>query len=192
MKWTHWILYLVSLPWDLLVAWPAVLLIRAFWGEDLRWETPEPYNRVKGGGGGPCLTCRIREGSFPVTPGVFPKGWYLRSKTGRPWGGTALGHGIFYGPYASEHVRTHEHIHVEQSEVAMVQGFLAGFVVGGVLWAVGQLVVGIVLFLSLWFTGYLMMGIAGGITALLRGEQAYWGSTHEESARAQAEKLEGR
>lgn len=192
MKRTHWILYIVALPWDILVAWPVVLLIRALWGEDLRWETPKPYDRIKGGGGGPCLTCRIREGSFPVTPGVFLKGWYLRFRTGKPWGGTALGHGIFYGPYAGEHTRTHEHIHVEQAEVAMLQGFLVGLLVGGVLWAVDRSVVGMVLFLSLWFTGYLMMAIAGWLTALLRGEQAYWGSTHEESARAQAEKLEGR
>lgn len=187
MKWTHWILFLVALPWDLLVAWPIVLLIRGLWGKDLRWETPPAYSREHGGGGGPCLTCTIRENSFPVTPGRWPRGWYLHKDSGCPWGGTTLGHAIFYGPYATARTKTHEHIHVEQAEVSMVQGFVVGLACGIVLWSLGHPVAGTVVLLAVWTTGYLVMGLAGWLTAMLRGEEAYWGATHEESARAQTD-----
>jgi len=198
MKWTHWILYAICCPWDLLVAWPVVLLIRAFWGEDLRWETPPPYDREKGGGGGPCLSCRIRENSFPVTKGTFPKGWYLHKGSGRPWGGTSLGHGVFYGPGGRKgpddwtRTQAHEHVHVEQAEVAMVRGFAVGLTTGIVLWSLGHPIAGTIMFLTFWTIGYLLMGLAGWPTAVLRGEEAYWGSTHEESARAQDDHLAGR
>jgi hypothetical protein len=206
MKWTHWILYLICLPWDLFVAWPVVLLIRLFWGEELRWEKPPPYTREHGGGGGWVLTCKIRKGSFPVTEGTWPKGWYLRTgKDGkkRSWGGTALGHGIFYGANvnrvvrsAGEHtfvkwlrVQAHEHIHVEQAEVAMLRAFIVGLVSGIVLLALGHPLAALFTFLGIWTAGYLMMGVAGWLTAVLRGEPHYWGSTHEESARAQDDAL---
>lgn len=191
MKWTHWILYGICLPWDLFVAWPVVLLIRLFWGKDLRWEQPPPYSPKVGGGGGPCLSCQIRPGTFPVTPGIFPKGWYFDKSSNTAWGGTALGHGIFYGPYGRTfevdwtETQAHEHVHVEQFEVAMFSSLLFGLVVGIGLWVSGYVILGTVLFLSCWMSGYLIMGIAGWITAVLRGEQAYWGATHEESARAQ-------
>jgi len=197
MKRTHWILYFVALPWNVLVAWPVVLLVRALWGEDLRWETPPPYDRKKGGGGGPCLTCRIRENSFPVTKGTFPKGWYVHKASGRPWGGTTLGHGIFYGPYGRKgkndwtETQAHEHVHVEQGEVAMLRSFVVGLSTGVVLLSLGHPIAGTMMFLTLWTIGYLLMGIAGWVTAVLRGEEAYWGSTHEESARAQDSNLRG-
>jgi len=192
MKWTHWILYVFCFPWDALVAWPIVLIIRALWGKDLRWETPPPYDHDRGGGGGPCLTCQIREGTLPVRQGTFPVGWYMRKKTGQAWGGTTLGHAIFYGPRGRAHdpatwggSQPHEHVHVEQFEVSMVQGFVVGLASGIVLWSLGHPIAGTVAFLMLWFVGYLMMGLAGWPTAWLRGEEAYWGSTHEESARGQ-------
>lgn len=198
MRWMHWILYFVCLPWDLLVAWPVVLLVRLFWGKNLHWETPPAYTRENGGGGGPCLVCQIRDGSFPVTPGRFPKGWYLRDNdpdNPRPWGGTSLGHGIFYGPTVrletQEWTRTqaHENIHTEQDEVAMLRSFIVGLVAGVVLLALGHQLAALWLFSGIWFSGYLMMGVAGWLTAVLRGEPAYWGSTHEESARAQDDDL---
>lgn len=193
MKRTHWVLYLVSLPWDLLVAWPTVLLIRVLWGKDLRWETPRAYSWKHGGGGGPCLTCTIRENSFPVTPGTWPRGWYLLRGTSQPWGGTTLGHAIFYGPRGRldaegwTFVQAHEHVHVEQSEVAAVQGLFFGLVAGIIPWALGHVVAGTVVFAGCWTFGYLTMAAAGWLTAALRGEEAYWGSTHEESARAQTD-----
>ena len=187
----HILLYIVALPWSLFVAWPIVLWIRLLWGKDLRWETMPPYDPAKGGGGGPCLTCQMKEGSFPVVKGTFPKGWYFNKRTNSPWGGTALGHAIFYGPYASDRTRAHEHVHVEQHEVAMLRSFIVGLAAGIVILALGHPVAALVTFLSIWTTGYLMMGAAGWLTALLRGEEAYWGSTHEESARAQDDHLSG-
>lgn len=187
----HWILYVLCLPWNILIAWPIVLFLRLFWGKDLRWETPPPYERAKGGGGGPCLTCQLREGSFPVTPGRFPRGWYYHKATNRAWGGTALGHAVFYGPCGRfkgvDWVRTqaHEHVHVEQFEVSMLRSFIVGMIPGAVLSASGHPIAALTTFLVVWTTGYLMMGAAGWLTAFLRGEEAYWGSTHEESARAQ-------
>jgi hypothetical protein len=186
----HIVLYFVALPWNLLVAWPIVLWIRLLWGKDLRWETPPAYTK-DGGGGGPCLTCQMKAGSFPVVPGIFPKGWYYRKKSNRPWGGTTLGHGIFYGPSGRDglddwtRVQKHEHYHVEQHEVSMLRSFIVGLLAGIVLLALGHPVAATATFLGIWTSGYLMMAVAGWLTALLRGEEAYYGSTHEESARAQ-------
>lgn len=186
----------MTLPWDLLVAWPVVLLMRVLWGKDLKWETPQPYTRVKGGGGGPCLTCQLKPGSFPVVPGTFPKGWYYNKRTKSAWGGTTLGHGIFYGPNGRSNdfsvwtrTQAHEHIHVEQFEVAMLQSLVVGAAAGLVVGFLESALYGGVVFLIIWTLGYLLMGIAGWATAFLRGEEAYWGSAHEESARAQDDKL---
>jgi len=190
MKWTHWILYLICLPWDLLVGWPIVIGIRLFWGEKLRRETPPPYDYWKGGGGGWCLTTQFKPGARPVNEG----GWYWRKKTKRPWGGTTLGHAIFYGPNGRKdegwsRTQAHEHIHVEQFEVAMLRSFFVGLLVGIVLLALGHYWWALGLFLGIWTTGYLLMGAAGWLTAILRGEEAYHGATHEESARAQDDSL---
>jgi hypothetical protein len=139
----------------------------------------------------------MKAGSFPVVPGIFPKGWYFRKKSNRPWGGTTLGHGIFYGPDGRHGsggwtgTQAHEHIHVEQYEVSMLRSFIVGLIVGIVLMVLGHPVVSIVIFLGVWTTGYLMMGVSGWLTAVLRGEEAYWGSTHEESARVQDDHLRG-
>jgi hypothetical protein len=191
MKSTHWVLYIAALPWNLLVAWPIVLLIRLLWGEDLRWERPPAYSEELGGGGGPCLTCSIKAGSWAVTPGRFPKGWYWNKRTKSPWGGTALGHGIFYGPNGRNGAavwtvtQAHEHVHVEQAEVAMFQSFLVGLGAGTILGILGHWLGAVLTFSILWFLGYALMGVSGWVVALLRGEDPYWGATHEESARAQ-------
>jgi hypothetical protein len=191
----HIVLYIITFPWDVLIAWPVVLLIRLFWGKDLRWETPPSYDRHKGGGGGPCLTCQIKPDTFPVTKGTFPKGWYLHRDDWRPWGGTALGHGVFYGPTGRKgledwtRTQAHEHVHVEQFEVSMLRSFLVGLGSGIVLLVLGHPVAALATFSVIWFFGYAMMGIAGALTSLLRGTEAYWGATHEESARAQTDRL---
>jgi len=188
----HIVLYLICLPWDL-VAYFVVLFIRIFWGKDLKWETP-PYSATSGGG--PCLTCQIKEGSLPVRKGIFPVGWYLHDKKINPpraWGGTTLGHGIFYGPGGRSsdpnntwtETQEHEHYHVEQFEASMVQAFLGALIIGGVVWLLGHPIPALIGFSFIWFTGYLFMGIGGWLTASLRGEPAYLGSQHEESARAQ-------
>ena len=191
----HIVLYIIALPWNLLVAWPVVLLIRLFWGQGLRWETPPSYDYYKGGGGGPCLSCQIRPGSWAVTPGIFPKGWYFNKRTNTPWGGTALGHAVFYGPNGRSdskkwtETQAHEHIHVEQFEVSMLGSFIVGLAVGILLWALGHLFEGGLAFFCIWQAGYFMMGLSGWVTAWLRGEEMYHGSAHEESARAQDCKL---
>jgi hypothetical protein len=192
---THWILYGICLPWDL-VAYLVVLLIRVLWGKGLRWETP-PYAKERGGG--PCLTCQIKEGSLPVRKGIFPVGWYLHDPNTEPptaWGGTTLGHGIFYGPRGRFDddpnnpwcsTQEHEHYHVEQHEAAMVGSFISGLAAFIVLLVLGHPVAAVALGMGLWASGYLLMGTGGWVAALLRGEAAYWGSQHEESARAQTE-----
>lgn len=198
MRWTHWVLYGISCPWDLLVAWPVVLLVRLFWGEELRWERPLAYTRKLGGGGGPVLTCKIRGGSFPVIEGIWPKGWYLRTYEDglkMSWDGTCLGHGIFYGCNVFRtddkwlRVQAHEHIHTEQFEVSMLQSFIVGVAAGIVVLALGYPFVALGLFLGIWFSGYFVMGSAGWLTAVLRGEPAYHGSIHEEGSRAQDDGL---
>ena len=189
----HIVLYLICLPWDL-VAYLTVLLIRLFWGKGLRWETP-PYSKDMGGG--PCLTCQMKEGSLPVRKGRWPVGWYLRDREAdvpTPWGGTTLGHGIFYGPFgrydedpnnAWTRTQEHEHYHVEQHEAAMVASVITGLATFIVLLALGHPVAATALGVPLWGSGYLLMATGGWLAALLRGESAYRGSQHEESAYAQ-------
>lgn len=163
-------LYFFALPWNLTVAWPTILLIRLFWGENLRWEappTPLP--------GGAALTCDLRPDSWPA------RTWY------KPWGGTTLGHGIFYGAHITKEgvwgrVQVHEHVHVEQFEVAMFGSFLSGLAAA----LIGHSIFG---GLAVWWAGYLFMAVCGWLVAIMRGESPYWGSTHEESAYSQTDKL---
>lgn len=195
----HIVLYLTALPWNLLIAWPVVLLIRAFWGENLRWENRRnhiPFDKKrdhKPAPGGPFLCASIKEGSWPVNPKAkWPGGWYLKKiKNQRPshvrtWGGTTLGHGVFFGPGRSSPgvwtpLEEHEiGAHGEQFEAAMFRGFLIGLTVVLVMQSTASLWLGA----ALWFTGYLQMGIANWTTAWLRGEDPYRGSAHEEAAYA--------
>lgn len=189
--WYRVFLYLVCLPWDL-VTWPMILLIRLFWGENLRWER-EPTQ------GSPALTCDLKPYSWAA------RTWYARKykingkKTKvenhpdvqdvygkyRTWGGTTLGpHAIFYGPGRRVEgkwwaVQQHEHRHVEQGEAAMMQGFMFGLpvfisamIMSTWLW---------IMALVMWTLGYVSM-TANFFVALLRGEEAYRGSHHEEAA----------
>lgn len=72
------ILYLCCLGWDLLAAWPMVLLLRALWGRDLRLEHG-------------VLMCELRPETFPLggrvdgrglilRTGPWPRGWYLHNR----------------------------------------------------------------------------------------------------------------
>jgi len=187
----HIVLYVVCAPWDILVAWPLVLIIRLLWGHRLRWETP-PYHKEEGGG--PVLTCELLPGSLPVRKGRWPVGWYLHDrKHGVPWGATTLGHGIFYGPWARESLsadswtrtQAHEHVHVEQFEASMVSSFLVALGVVVLLVALGHFRAAAVAGCVLWSLGYLLMGVGGWLAAFFRGEPMYRGSQHEESAYAQ-------
>lgn len=181
---THWILYVAALPWNLTVAWPAILLIRLFWGKELRWETPPE------GAGGPVLTCELRAGSWPAET------WYVHHVVDgvkRTWGGTTLGHAIFYGVdirRAGEwvHIQKHEHVHVEQYEGHCVAAFVVSLIVWIVLAALGHFTAAFVTWICLWWScSYLVSFGANWLTAFLRGENFYRGSSHEESAYSQAE-----
>lgn len=171
---THIILYIVALPWNLTVAWPAILLFRLFWGENLHWETP-PSPRA----GGPVLVCELRKDSWPV------RTWYAK------WGATTLGHGIFYshdqlrsGTWLP--IQTHEHVHVEQFESYMVAAFLTSVWVSIVYAALGHWLAALVVWLLVWWLGGVVTHAGAWFAAWCRGEDPYRGSAHEESAYSQA------
>ena len=164
------LVWLFTLPWDIL-AYLAVLLIWLVFGQKLHWL------------GG--LWCELKETSWPV------RTWYAG------YGGTTLGHGGFYGPGASAghgwdtYVEVHEHIHVEQYEVAMFLTFMLGiatFITTSLFqmsWTASSF-----LSLGIWMSGYLLFFCGGWLVAYLRGERAYYGSQHEEAAYALAAEYE--
>ena len=132
--WRYFLIYLFTFPSDIF-AWLTVLFIWMFWGTKLEW--------CEG------LWCELKPNSWPT------RTWYRCKKDGKPiklpehyvsvhgtwvtWGGTCFGHGGFYGPGKAggkgidTRVEYHEHVHTEQSEVAMLTSFLTALVVGGVL-----------------------------------------------------------
>lgn len=193
----HLILYLATLPWDALFAWPAVLVVRALWGEDLRWENRRNHFPKKPDGspapGGPVLACTIGAWSWPVNPKAkWPGGWYLirsdRQKLSHPrtWGGTTFGHGIILGPGRStpgQWTALEEHeigVHVEQFEAAMLRGLMVGLAIA----ALGQSSAFLWTGLVVWLTSPVQGVVANWTTAWLRGEDPYRGSAHEEAAYA--------
>lgn len=194
----HIILYVIAGLWNLTVCWPAILLIRWFWGEHLRWErNPDPKR-----GDGPSLWCNLKKDSWPTRtwfrqkvmnsttgkkgPHELPE--YLRSRYGRwrTWGAFTLGHGGFYGPGSGDptgwtEVQEHEHEHVEGIEVAVTRGFWVGAYSSAPLFGLGHWGWGLaVLLFNLW-SAPLWIGIAN-VVAWLRGEDPYRGAEHEEKA----------
>ena len=167
------LLYLVSLPADILWGWPIILLIRLLWGKNFEWESE-------------ALVCDLRPESWPA------RTWYTR------WGGTTLSpHAIFYKdglrnspgkPWAG--IQVHEHVHVEQGEASCLRSFLVALGTSVLLLTLGHSWPALWAGLILWILGYPLMGIANWGTAWLRGEEPYEGSNHEESAYAQGEIFE--
>ncbi len=201
MKWYHAFLYVFSIIWNITICWPAVLLIRLFWGENLRWEQ-NPNPEV---GDGPSLWCDLKSDSWPA------RTWYRKKVDGeyvenpawaqerygkwRTWGGTTFGHGGFYGPgrvVAGEWsgLQEHEHVHVEQFESAMLTGFLYGFAFFITLLILGHTITAIVAGLIAWWAGWPVIGVSNWCTALLRGEPGYRGSIHEELAYHEGDEYE--
>jgi len=186
------VLMVAAAPWNLLVVWLAVALIRLFWGKKMWWSEWS-------------LWTELRPDSWPS------RSWYRRKIDGqyvenpeklhatrgkwRTWGGTTLGHGGFYGPGVPDGpdmntvCEFHEHVHVEQYEVFSLLGFTLALLVGGFLAAVGSWEWGLVAGGALWFLGGYLGFQSGWLTALLRGEEAYRGSAHEEHAYATAHDL---
>lgn len=158
------VLYSVCLPANL-VAWLIVLVVRLLWGEDLRWQWG-------------VLSVELKSESWPS------RTWY------KGWAGTTFGHGVMYasgkrGGVAPSLVERHELVHVEQFEVC---------VLGSLVLLIGPVI-------ALVLLGHWVLALAGGlglltlsgavfllvsvVSAWLRGEPAYRGSSHEESAYAQ-------
>jgi len=182
---TQFIVYILSLPWNLTVAWPTVLFVWLFWGKNLRLETPPLPNP-----GGPVLACEMKAGSWPA------RTWYVqrRDENGKPhtWGATTLGHAIFYGVDIVKvgewsHVQEHEHVHVEQFGASMVGALVASLWVGITVAALGHWMAALVIGGLIWWSGFLQMCVGGWVVAALRGENAYRGSAHEESAYSQGD-----
>jgi hypothetical protein len=166
------ILFILCLPFNLIVGWPAVLGIWACWGHKLRWEI------APASGGLSALTCELKPASWP------DRTWYAR------WGASTLGHAIFYGARIRTDgewvgVQAHEHIHVEQYEGTMAAHALLGLLVFGAVFASSPLAATLV-GLGVWFLGYLVFLMGGWLGAILRGEPAYHGSAHEKAARAES------
>jgi len=179
-----------TLPWDIL-AWLGVLLIWLFWGTKLHWQ------------GG--LWCELKPNSWPT------RTWYRFKVNGKhvmndvedqiykgrwkTWGGSTLGHGGFYGPGRSggagvdTEVEFHEHVHVEQFEVAMFFGLLMQLIFVVILLIKGQdplwIVHGI-----LWTMSWALTYGCAAVQAWFRGESGYKGSTMEEAAYALASEWE--
>lgn len=175
---TLWLAYLFCLPFDLLISWPLILFVRAAWGKSLRWERRPVV-------GGPVLVCDIRADSWPA------RTWY------KTWGGTTVGHGIFYGhdlvvPGEWSSLQEHEHVHVEQFEGVSISSFLTALWVTILIVSLGHTTVAMITGLAIWMLGYLMMGIGNYGAALFRGESMYRGSSHEESAYAQGDAYRNR
>jgi len=202
MKKTHYILYVTSVIWDVTVCWPAVLLIRLFWGTNLHWER-NPDDKVKDGWS---LFCELKPDSWPArtwyrfkTDGKYtelPERLHATRGKWKTWGGTTLGHGGFYGPGVLQvgkwvPVQTHEHKHTEQFEASMLRAFIVGSLFAIVIAALGHPVAALVAFLVHWWMGYWWMGLANWLTAFVRGEDPYRGSQHEEAAYDAAKETHG-
>ncbi len=182
----YFVVYLCSWPVDILT-WLVVLLVWAFWGENLCWRN-----------GG--LWCALKPFSWPARTWyrVKSKGKYIEIPketqfvygTWLTWAGTTLGHGGFFGPGFDGEAGTdtpteeHEDTHVEQFEVAMFVASVIGASSMTTLAAVGHVQTGVVLGLCQWILCPIFATIGGWLIAWLRGEKAYEGSAHEEAAYA--------
>lgn len=183
--WRYFLIYLFTFPADIIV-WFVVLFIWLLWGTKLEWNEG--------------LWCELKKNSWPARSWYrlkikgeyvkLPEKYYSVHGEWLTWGGTCFGHGGFYGPgKAGERgidTRTeyHEHIHVEQTEVALLLSFLQAMVVFGALFYLRQPKLALWIGGGVWIVGFLFKAMSGGIVAWLRGEDPYRGSTHEEAAYA--------
>jgi hypothetical protein len=179
------ILFVASLPFNLFVGWPVVLLIRILWGRNLE---------VADG----ILRCEIRPESYPLggktdlsgrlyASSRWPSGFYLYNRAEamariepiHSWGGTSLGHAQFFGPSrVTSRTVAHESHHTRQVEAFNLFGALMAAIfvavghpwIGGVVWT---------------FAGG-VLPLAGFAAAWLRSDSrgAYRGSPFEVGAYA--------
>lgn len=195
------IVYYASAPFDLIVAFPIVLIVRLLWGEHLRWKHG-------------VLSVLFRSGSYPlggevdVLTGflkprrikIWPLGFYLVNRKeavrGRerpkPWSGTALGHGHLYSPYMRGNqsvtsVEVHELHHTLQAEVYQLYSMFFSHILFTVAFITHSYLTGLILFCIVWlFGGNIAIIVSGWIVAFLNSHKKgiYRGSAHEISAYA--------
>jgi hypothetical protein len=164
------LLYFLCAPVNV-VSWGVILFMRVCWGRSLGWEEG-------------CLTCTLREGSWPV------RTWYSRvvfNDVRVPRRGTTLGHAIFYGPSSRGDIgegwtptQAHEHVHVRQFEGSMA----AGFFMGALAFLISR---ELLVFGLLWVTGHFSMLLSNWFVAWLRGVPVFRDSVHEDHAYAAGE-----
>lgn len=175
-------IYVATLPVDLF-AWLLVLVIHALWGTGLRWRDG-------------VLSTELKPGSWPIRPGgTWPQGWYLYDRrTGRPWGGTTIGHAMFHGgPFRApldqpiNAHEAHEYHHVRQQEAAQIAAFGNALVVLIALLALEAWTAAAIVPLVIWSLGG-SLAVSGGawLAAWIRGDARgfYRGSAHEVGAYA--------
>ena len=200
LPWYSNFLYLFTFPWDLLVCWPVVLMVRAFWGTPLVWQNGGLWTELRPDSW-PARTWYARRFKNPVTKkrqkSLNPQSAWLTKGMWETWGGTTLGNGGFYGPgrmnpygvadptLIDTSIEHHEsEVHVEQYRSSMMRGFLYAlfmfltlhFAFHQDLWSTAAWS------FPPWFFGYVMMGVPNFLTAGLYGENLYRGAVHEEHA----------
>lgn len=158
------VLFAVSLPFNLLVAWPLLLAFRALGlVRDLGTER-----------GGTLVATFTPKWTGQLDINGRPRRW--------PWS-TTLSHGIGYqerhraAKGAPETpLQRHEHGHREQAENMALRAFVIALIVWA---ATGNWI----LALCLWASSYLWLA-TNFVAAWLRGRDPYLGSEHEVHARA--------
>lgn len=179
----YWFTLLWVLP-AALVSWVAVLFLWLLWGTKLHW--------MEG------LWCEFKPHSWPC------RSWYRAKRDGKPmrkrqelwrefgewvtWAGTTFVWGGILAPGKAGDLAVidtdteyHEHIHIEQGEVAQVVSTVyAAFN----LWRDFS-VDGAIDSLIMWSTGAVVAYVSAAFQAWMRGETAYRENTMEESAYAQ-------
>jgi hypothetical protein len=159
----HILVYLFTLPGDL-ICWTFVLLIGGFFGDRFVWQNGLWFEIAK-------------------------DSWFYKTFLKDITGGT-MGHGGWYRSdlIGEDGIDTklefHEHVHVEQYEAVMTAIFVVvlGFFLNGTIR--GDISSVWLMSLVYWAIGGLIGAASGWLVAVLRGERAYSGSSHEEAAYA--------
>lgn len=154
------LLRLCCFPADLVVSLGAYLVVRGLWGT---------AGVKKSRGASWAIVSRLKPTSWPAQT------WY------RGWGGTTFGHFVMVNSTVDEDrldsLLMHEFVHVEQFEV--------GCVFGAVVMIASPLLFP---FFGYWFPFFMwavsspLFAACAYVTAWLRGESAYEGSSNEEAA----------
>lgn len=168
-RWARLVLYVASITNDIF-GWLVVAVAYLLWGEKgtLKWEAG-------------VLRAKIKTDS-----------WLDKRSN---WGGVAItAHAILYRRISlwpeerdePHPTQIHEHVHVEQGEGANLLALIQALII----WPIAAVAMGwwsLLVVIAWWsLMGHLGRGLANKLTAICRGEDHYWGSTHEEAARALA------